>query len=95
MVNEDGVSLWQDEAKCSGIDSEEFFDRATEKQAKRFCATCPVRGDCLEYALVYDTYGIWGGLSFRERKRKYPTWYREALREDLAETGQYNSELKL
>jgi WhiB family transcriptional regulator, redox-sensing transcriptional regulator len=29
-----------------------------------------VRGDCLEYALTYDErFGIWGGMSERERRR--------------------------
>jgi WhiB family redox-sensing transcriptional regulator len=33
---------------------------------------CPVRQDCLEAALVRDeSYGVWGGLSARERKRRF------------------------
>jgi len=90
----DEVSLWQDEAKCANIDVEKFFERATEKEAKRFCATCPVQGDCLQYALVYDMYGVWGGMSYKERKRKFPSDYRQALREDLIESGLYNERLK-
>ena len=41
--------------------------------AKAICATCPVRGLCLEYALaVREPYGIWGGLNEYERRRLLP-----------------------
>jgi WhiB family redox-sensing transcriptional regulator len=31
---------------------------------------CEVKQDCLEYALMQDErFGIWGGLSERERRR--------------------------
>ncbi|MFE1914992.1 WhiB family transcriptional regulator [Streptomyces anandii] len=90
----DGESLWQDEAKCANIDVSEFFERATEREAKRLCKMCPVQGDCLEYALVYDMYGVWGGMSYNERKRKYSSDYRQMLREDLKDSGLYNERLK-
>ena len=97
MSNKDGVELWQDEAKCRIEDEEttKFFQRATEKEAKRFCSTCPVKGDCLEYALVYDMYGVWGGMTYNERKRKYDSDHRSILREDLKESGMYNGRLKV
>lgn len=98
MVNstkeEDGVDLWQDEAKCKNLDVEQFFATKDAKEAKKFCATCPVLSDCLEYAIVYDMYGVWGGMSYNERRRKYPTEYREALRDDLKDSGLYNEALK-
>ena len=47
--------------------SEDLGDIA---RAKSFCAGCEVRADCLEYALVNgEKFGIWGGLSERERRR--------------------------
>lgn len=98
MVNpmsKDGVELWQDEAKCADVDNSLFFERATEKEAKRFCATCPVQGDCLEYSLIYDNYGVWGGMSYKERKHKYSTNYRAILRDDYEESGLYNKDLKV
>lgn len=94
LTSEDGVSLWQDEAKCQNIDTTEFFERASETEAKKFCRMCPVKGDCLEYALVYDMYGVWGGLSYKERKRKYSANYRSILREDYKDSGLYNEVLK-
>jgi len=36
--------------------------------AKAICAVCPVRRPCLQYALDHnEPYGIWGGLSARQR----------------------------
>jgi WhiB family redox-sensing transcriptional regulator len=40
-----------------------------ERGAKAVCAECPVRIDCLQYALENNTAGIWGGLTERERRR--------------------------
>lgn len=40
------------------------------REAKRICQACAVRDECLEYALEHDErFGIWGGLSDRERRR--------------------------
>ena len=40
------------------------------REAKEVCKGCVVRGDCLEYALANgEKFGIWGGLSERERRR--------------------------
>jgi hypothetical protein len=37
--------------------------------ARQICASCPVRQECLDYALSYGiTYGIWGGLTERDRR---------------------------
>jgi WhiB family transcriptional regulator, redox-sensing transcriptional regulator len=39
-----------------------------ETRAKQVCTDCPVRAECLEYALrVREPYGIWGGLNQAER----------------------------
>jgi hypothetical protein len=37
--------------------------------AKAVCRACPVRDDCLEYALTNaEPWGVWGGLSADERR---------------------------
>ena len=42
----------------------------SECDAKKTCLGCPVRHECLQYALDHDErFGIWGGLSERERRR--------------------------
>ena len=63
---------WRDSALCAQTDPEEFFpDKGGgTRQAKRVCAACTVRTECLEYALTHDErFGIWGGMSERERRR--------------------------
>ncbi|SIS02722.1 transcription factor WhiB [Williamsia sterculiae] len=63
---------WQDRALCAQTDPEAFFPEkgGSTREAKRICQGCEVRSDCLEYALHKDErFGIWGGLSERERRR--------------------------
>nr|WP_272902483.1 WhiB family transcriptional regulator [Brevibacterium daeguense] len=68
----EGVLGWQDQALCAQTDPEAFFPEkgGSTREAKRVCASCDVRAQCLEYALENDErFGIWGGLSERERRR--------------------------
>src|SRR5213080_3008819 len=63
---------WQDHANCLGVDPDLFFPErgASTREAKEVCRGCIVRVDCLEYALDNgEKFGIWGGLSERERRR--------------------------
>jgi WhiB family transcriptional regulator, redox-sensing transcriptional regulator len=63
---------WQERALCAQTDPEAFFPEkgGSTREAKRICAGCEVRAECLEYALTFDErFGIWGGLSERERRR--------------------------
>jgi WhiB family redox-sensing transcriptional regulator len=63
---------WQGEALCAQTDPEAFFPEkgGSTREAKRVCGRCLVRNDCLDYALAHDErFGIWGGLSERERRR--------------------------
>ena len=63
---------WMEEAKCLDADPEAFFPEkgGSTREAKRICSVCPVREQCLEYALDNDErFGIWGGMSERERRR--------------------------
>jgi WhiB family redox-sensing transcriptional regulator len=66
------VESWQAFANCLGVDPDLFFPErgASTKEAKQVCQGCVVREDCLEYALANgEKFGIWGGLSERERRR--------------------------
>src|SRR5580692_5604416 len=68
---------WQDEAACRGKDVVLFFGPDGERQperdvrerkAKAVCAACPVRAECLGYAVGRpEKYGTWGGLNEDER----------------------------
>ena len=63
---------WQDFANCRGADVDIFFpDRgASTRGAKEICAACQVRSECLDYAVTRgEKFGIWGGLSERERRK--------------------------
>lgn len=63
---------WQDQALCAQTDPEAFFPEkgGSTREAKRVCMLCEVRVQCLDYALDNDErFGIWGGLSERERRR--------------------------
>jgi WhiB family transcriptional regulator, redox-sensing transcriptional regulator len=63
---------WQHKANCMGVDPELFFPErgASTREAKEVCRGCVVRSECLEYALANgEKFGIWGGLSERERRK--------------------------
>lgn len=75
----EGTLGWQFRAACRGGDSSlffapSFFERRYEKErreagAKTICARCPVRDECLDYALtVREPHGVWGGMNEQERR---------------------------
>lgn len=67
---------WQDDAACATTDPEVFFptgqgrDRtAAVDVAKAVCAECPVRAECLTWALdTGDAYAVLGGTTPEERE---------------------------
>ncbi|RAV04456.1 WhiB family transcriptional regulator [Mycolicibacter senuensis] len=66
---------WQEQALCHQSDPEMFFPEkgGATSAAKRICRACPVRQECLNHALDNDErFGIWGGLSERERRKLRP-----------------------
>ena len=63
---------WMHQARCRGANPTEFFpsDGLGVESAQHICDGCPVRAECLEYALVNRIeHGVWGGASERERRR--------------------------
>ena len=73
IVDDDENPLsWQTDALCAQTDPEAFFPEkgGSTRDAKKICTTCEVKAQCLDYALANDErFGIWGGLSERERRR--------------------------
>ena len=68
---------WASQAQCRGSQPDELFVRgAAQNKAKQLCAGCPVRTECLAEALDNEIeWGVWGGLTERERRailRKRP-----------------------
>ncbi len=77
---------WQDDALCAQSDPEAFFPEkgGSTREAKKICGRCPAADACLQYALDNDErFGIWGGLSERERR----DLKRSAERIDLDRVG--------
>src|SRR5262245_8354827 len=66
MWNED----WASEAACQNRQPDELFVRgAAQNRAKQLCMGCPVRTECLAEALDNRIeWGVWGGLTERERR---------------------------
>ncbi len=63
---------WQDLANCRGANPDLFFPErgASTRTAKGICRECSVQAECLEFAIVSsEKFGIWGGLSERERRK--------------------------
>ena len=68
---------WASQAQCRETRPDELFVRgAAQNRAKQMCAGCPVRTECLAEALDNEIeWGVWGGLTERERRavlRKRP-----------------------
>lgn len=62
---------WQMDAVCAGYGPRLFFPERGESTsaARDLCERCPVRAQCLDYALEHYEYGYWAGTSERERRR--------------------------
>jgi WhiB family redox-sensing transcriptional regulator len=70
-LSERSESSWRRDALCAQVDPEIFFPEkgASTLDAKGVCAGCPVRSECLADALGRgERFGVWGGLSERERR---------------------------
>ena len=68
---------WATKALCNQARPDELFVRgAAQNRAKQLCAGCPVRTECLAEALDNQIeWGVWGGMTERERRallRKRP-----------------------
>jgi Transcription factor WhiB len=64
---------WTEQALCAQADPDTWFPRKGQndlvRTAKKVCARCPVRIECLDHALtIRDPNGIWGGTSPEERR---------------------------
>lgn len=84
-------SEWRASAACAGVDSEVFFPATSSgvKTARIICAPCPVKADCLAFALDCDPMGVWAGTTRRERRemvrdRTRPVAGREQRQDALA-----------
>jgi WhiB family redox-sensing transcriptional regulator len=77
-----GRKDWFEHAACKNLTHlmfpKEHKDITYIAEARRICSTCPVKPQCLEYALEFppaDMHGVWAGLTSRQlaaeqRRRK-------------------------
>jgi WhiB family redox-sensing transcriptional regulator len=68
----DEVGWWM-RGLCAQADPDEWFPEkgGTTRHAKRICHRCPVRAECLDYAIDNsERFGVWGGLSAEEREHE-------------------------
>jgi WhiB family redox-sensing transcriptional regulator len=68
---------WASQALCATMNADAWFPpkSGTNNPAKRVCngdkglPACPVRDECLDYALRYrEPFGVWGGMTEKERR---------------------------
>lgn len=62
---------WQRRAACRGLPPKLFYPArgaTIGRDAQKICHGCPVREECLDYALQNREFGVWGGLSERRRR---------------------------
>jgi len=60
------------------------YDAIKDRAAKKICLRCPVRPECLQYALENHETGVWGGLNDLDRKRLVRKFYvQEAIQVSL------------
>jgi hypothetical protein len=78
------AARWREQAACRDTNLNMFFPGRGETAgpARQVCARCPVRQPCLDYAISNRiVYGVWGGLTGRERRAEQSRWVR-AVRQD-------------
>jgi WhiB family redox-sensing transcriptional regulator len=85
---------WRDEASCRGTSPEIFYPpssgrMSTSSSWAECCDSCPVRvTGCLAHALLTpENFGIWGGMSSRERDRLVRRLRRGTESWDAVESG--------
>jgi WhiB family transcriptional regulator, redox-sensing transcriptional regulator len=75
MIDQDGK--WRERAECRRAPAELFITKGDDDdeppypppETMRYCNVCPVRPDCLDYALENDCDGVWGGTTKFQREQ--------------------------
>lgn len=74
MRAKDAVGLTPCESNPDAFFPEDYDERVVQNEqrriAKALCAECPIKVQCLDYAMATnEVYGIWGGLSYQQRSQ--------------------------
>ena len=73
LVNGSNDAKWMADGLCLKFDYDLCYPekKARIADAKKVCAMCPVRTDCLNWAIEHDeTEGVWGGMGPAERRKE-------------------------
>jgi WhiB family redox-sensing transcriptional regulator len=75
---------WMKEAKCDGMDTDFFFPETHDTRVfaniRSFCSDCPVRFECIDYAVRQGFEDGWfGGLPPRLRRRAHRAMLKEMM----------------
>jgi hypothetical protein len=89
-------------AICIGMDNDEIervFFRGTGRPPKnaphkKICGNCPIRQFCLEYGIVHEETGVWGGQTQSERNSLHPI-VRQSLVEKAKAEGWYEARVSI
>ncbi len=76
---------WMLQGSCRNSDAHENFFPAkgeSTREARQLCQGCPVSAECLDYAIIFNMTGIWGGTTLRERNKRYPSEIQQVVRDD-------------
>lgn len=61
---------WEQRAKCLDEDTDLYFpDENRKSDIKMTCTDCPVLNQCRSYAIAHEEVGVWGGTTYRDRKK--------------------------
>jgi WhiB family transcriptional regulator, redox-sensing transcriptional regulator len=65
------MSDWRESAECRGAPINLFYPEGAEisHEALALCERCPVKQECQDYGVVFEDWGIFGGLTATERKK--------------------------
>lgn len=87
-----GSAVWMRYGKCNTLTFTQANDiffigpGKSANKAREFCGACPVKIQCMNYALMYDERGIWAGTTEEERDSMDP-WIKIRLREVARQEG--------
>lgn len=76
-MNDDHLDMsWASDAACKKVNPDLFYadhhtmeGRIMQSTALNICRKCSAREACMEYGLMYERYGVWGGMTEIERHR--------------------------
>jgi WhiB family redox-sensing transcriptional regulator len=65
--------FWSKGTPVCTLDPDSFFPdgynySGKERQVTKYCAECPYKQECLQFAIENDEWGVWGGTTRHERK---------------------------